>query len=57
MVFIELQQTQEQMQKAHCINTTRTLIWTSCASPNSIPENSLEQPGYACKKKTIQIQR
>jgi len=30
------------------INTT--LIWTSCASPNSIPENSLEQPGFACKR-------
>jgi hypothetical protein len=30
------------------INTT--LIWTSCASPNSIPENSLEQPGFTCKK-------
>jgi hypothetical protein len=26
------------------------LIWTSCASPNSIPENSLEQPGFACKR-------
>jgi len=30
--------------------STCTLIWTSCASPNSIPENSLEQPGFACKR-------
>jgi hypothetical protein len=31
-------------------NSPCTLIWTSCASPNSIPENSLEQPGFACKR-------